>query len=152
VIYHSACKQNVVLWSQENLHFTLEVENNPTHIMLWAGVTANHFSGPYVSEGPVKGTTYPVMLWNWLIHELMNRGIMEQVWFQHNGASAHFMLTAHDVLQDNFPGWWIGRGSPTSSPLPWPPRGPDLTTLNSSLWGFIKGKVVANQYNTNNEL
>jgi hypothetical protein len=41
----------------------------------------------------------------------------------------------------------IGRGSPTSpAPLPWPPRSPDLTTQDNSLWGIIKGRVAARRY------
>jgi hypothetical protein len=38
-----------------------------------------------------------------------------------------------------FPGWWIERGSEASpAPFAWPLRGPDLTTPDNALWGFIK--------------
>jgi hypothetical protein len=40
---------------------------------------------------------------------------MEDVWLQHDGAPAHFTLTVCDILNEHFPGRWIGRGSPTSS-------------------------------------
>jgi hypothetical protein len=60
------------------------------------------------------------------------------------GAPAHFALSVRDILNERFPGRWIGRDSPTSpAPLPWPPHSPDLITPDSSLWGIIKGFVVA---------
>ena len=53
----------------------------------------------------------------------------------------------------HFPGRWIGRGSPTSpSPLPWPPRSPELTTPDNSLWGIIKARVAVRRYNNNENL
>jgi hypothetical protein len=48
-------------------------------------------------------------------------------------------LHVHDYLNETFPWWWIGRGSEASpAPFAWPPRSPDLTTLDNALWGFIK--------------
>ena len=74
-------------------------------------------------------------------------------WLQHDGAPAHFALSVCDVLNEHFPGRWIGLGSPTSpSPLSWPPCNPDLTTPDSSLWGIIKGGVAVHRYNNNEDL
>ncbi|GFG30996.1 hypothetical protein Cfor_07983 [Coptotermes formosanus] len=65
----------------------------------------------------------------------------------------HTSLSVRDVLNEHFPCRWIGRGLPTSpAPLPWPPRSPDRTTPDSSLWGIIKGRVAARRYNNNEEL
>ena len=56
-------------------------------------------------------------------------------------------------LNERFPGRSFGRGSPTSpAPLPWPPRNPDLTTPDNSLWGIIKERVAARRYNNNEDL
>ena len=38
------------------------------------------------------------------------------------------------------------------APLPWPPRSPDLTTPDNSLWVIIKGRVAARRYNNNKDL
>jgi len=90
------------------------------------------------------------MLETWLIPQLRDRGLLDDVWLQHAGA--HFALSVRDVLNDRFPGRWTGRGSPTSpAPLPWPPRSPDLTTPDISLWGVIKGRVAARRYNNNED-
>ena len=75
------------------------------------------------------------------------------MWLQHAGTPAHFALSVHDVLNERFAGRSIGRGSPTSpAPWPWPPRSPDLTTPDNSLWGIIKGRVAACRYNNNEDL
>ena len=45
------------------------------------------------------------------------------------------------------------RGSPVlPAPLAWPPRSPDLTICDNSLWRFIKGIVSQSRYNTTDEL
>ena len=48
-----------------------------------------------------------------------------------------------------FPVRWIGRGS---NSFAWPPRSPDLTTPDNSLWGFIKGQVSGIRYETIDQL
>ena len=48
------------------------------------------------------------------------------MWYQHDGAPAHFSIAARQVLNDKYPNRWIGRGGP----VPWPPRSPDLTPLD----------------------
>ena len=47
-------------------------------------------------------------------------GIRDDVWFQEDGAPAHYAFTKRDYLNDNFPEKWIGRGSVTSpAPMKW---------------------------------
>ena len=66
---------------------------------------------------------------------------------------AHCAITVREYLNEVFPGRWIGRGSPVlPAPLAWPPRSPDLTTYDNSLWGFKKGIVSQRRYNTTDEL
>jgi hypothetical protein len=45
-------------------------------------------------------------------------------------------------LNKYYPGCWIGCGSPSPMPLTWPPRIPDCSTQDNSLWGIIKGQVL----------
>jgi hypothetical protein len=104
-------------------------------------------------EEPLKGTAYLAVLRKWLLPELTSEGIMEHVWFQHDGTPAHFARTVRDSPNDNFSARWIGRGSPPSqSRRPWSARSFDLTTPDNSLWRFSEGKVAASRYNTNGEL
>jgi len=85
--------------------------------------------------------------------KLKDRGLLDDVWLQHDGAPAHFALSVRDVLNEHFPGHWIGHGTPTSlAPLPWPPQSPDLTTPGNLLWGIIKGRVAVHRYNNDEYL
>jgi len=134
-------------------NFMQELEHNPPHVMIWAGITSDYLIGPYFFDGPVNAASYWATLESWLIPQLRDRGLLDDVWLQHNGAPAHFALSVREILNERFPGRWIGRGSPTSlAPLPWSPHSPDLTTPDNSLWGIIKGRVAARRYNNNEDL
>ncbi|GFG32650.1 hypothetical protein Cfor_04753 [Coptotermes formosanus] len=153
VIYRSARDRNVVFWSKENPNITQELEHKPPHEMIWAGMTSDYLIAPYFFDGPVNVASYSAILGTWLIPQLRDSGLVDDVWLQHDRAPAHFALSVRDVLNEYFPGRWIGRGLPTSpAPLPWPPRSPDLTTPDNSLWGMIKGRVAARRYNNNEDL
>ena len=64
------------------------------------------------------------MLENWF-----NFVIESNVWFQQDGAPAHFAITVWKYLNEVFSSLRIGRGSATlPASLDWTPRNPDLTT------------------------
>ena len=79
--------------------------------MIWAGMVSDYLIGPYFSDGPVNGASYSAVLETWLIPQLRDRGLLDDVWLQHDGATAHFALSVRDVLNESFPGRSIGRGS-----------------------------------------
>ena len=47
-IYRRARDRNVVFCSKENPNFTQQLEHNPSHVMIWAGMTSDYLIGPYV--------------------------------------------------------------------------------------------------------
>ena len=152
-IYKSSRARNVICWSKENPHFYDELENNPPHVMIWAALDSRHFFGPFFFDGVVNQLRYLDMLQTWFLPLFRERVIEETCWFQQDGAPAHYAITVRECLNEVFSGRWIGRGSPVlPAPLGWPPRSPDLTTYNNSLWGFIKGIVSQSRYNTTDEL
>ncbi|KAI5731573.1 hypothetical protein M8J77_012532 [Diaphorina citri] len=57
--------------------------------------------------------------------------------YQHDGAPAHFARRSREVLDQFFPGNWIGRGGP----IPWPARSPDKNPIDYCVWGFIKDLI-----------
>lgn len=59
------------------------------------------------------------------------------MWYQHDGAAAHFLREVADELDEKFPNRWIGRNGPKK----WPARSPDLTKPDYFLWGYIKNLV-----------
>ena len=150
-IYRSVRDRNMVFWSKKNSNFTQELEHNEPHVMIWLGMTSDYLIGPYFFDGPVNAAAYSAMLEKWLIPHLRDRGLLDDVWLQQDGAPAHFALSVGDVFNENFPGRWIGLGSPTSpEPPPWSPRRPDLTIPENSLLGIIMRRVAARRYNNNN--
>ncbi|KAJ8945773.1 hypothetical protein NQ318_013129 [Aromia moschata] len=66
-------------------------------------------------------------------------------WFQLDGCPAHYTLLVRQWLHNHFSGRWIGRGR--DCPRPWPPRSPDLTTMDFYVWGRMKSKVNAEPVN-----
>ena len=69
------------MWSKSNPHFYHEVEHNPPHVMIWAGVSADHLIGQYFFEQSVNPKTYSPMIKDWLIPELDRLHIKDTVWF-----------------------------------------------------------------------
>ena len=133
-IYRSMKARNIYMWTNSNPHFHHEVEHNPPHVMIWAGVSADHLIGPYLFEHSVNQQTYSAMIKDWLIPELHRLHIKDTVWFQQDGAPAHYALSVKHLLNEIFPSRWIGRGSSAMpSPISWPPRSPDLSTADNSL-------------------
>jgi hypothetical protein len=61
-------------------------------------------------------------------------------------APTHFSLTVRQWLGRHYSGYWIGRGP--DAPVPWPPRSPDLNSVDLYLWGSIKNAVHANIVDT----
>jgi len=66
--------------------------------------------------------------------ETFEQEIVSRVIFMQDGAHPHFSCFVNDVLNEKFPDAWIGRGGP----IPWPPRNPDLSSLDFSLWGTLR--------------
>jgi hypothetical protein len=56
------------------------------------------------------------------------------MWFQRDGAPAHFSAQTQQHLNTQFPDRWLGRGGPVL----WPARSPDLNPLDFFLWGHLK--------------
>ena len=74
--------------------------------------------------------------------------VRQWLWFQHDGAPAHFALDVREYLNNVFPNHWIGRGSPVQ----WPPRSPDLTPMDFFIWVEMKCLVYETLIDTPEEL
>ncbi|GFW86614.1 uncharacterized protein TNCV_4333981 [Trichonephila clavipes] len=70
------------------------------------------------------------------------------MWFQHDGAPAHFSADVRSVLDAAYPGRWFGQGGPVN----WPARSPDLSCLDFFLWGHIKSLVYASPIDSDEAL
>ncbi|GFV84063.1 uncharacterized protein TNCV_3037251 [Trichonephila clavipes] len=83
------------------------------------------------------------MITNFFIPELNNQDVQE-LWFQHDGATSHRARATIDLLKDTFRDRLISRFGPVN----WPPRSCDLTPLDYFLWGYVKSLVYADKPQT----
>jgi hypothetical protein len=142
----------IVFWVKESVNFTVELEHSPPHVQ-WTGTTATYLIGSYFFKWPIDTVSYAGMLETWLIPQRGDRGLMQDVWLQHGGESAHLAIAVCIVLSEHCLGCWIGRGIPTSpTPLSWPIHTPDLTTLGNFWWGIINRQVAAHHCHNNDDL
>ncbi|GFU05015.1 transposable element Tc3 transposase [Trichonephila clavipes] len=83
------------------------------------------------------------MITNFFIPELNNHDVQE-LWFQHDGATCHTARAAIDLLKDTIGDHLISRFGPVN----WPSRFCDLTPLDYFLWGYVKPLIYADELQT----
>lgn len=136
-------RHNCRYWCQENPYEYREAHTQrPQKQNVWAGILANEIIGPFFIDGNLDGLKYLLLLHNEIVPAMRASATRQnipwnEVYFQQDGAPAHFLRMVRDYLDLVFPNRWIGRGGP----ILWPPRSPDLTPLDYFLWGYLKDKV-----------
>lgn len=143
--------KNRVYWANENPRVTLDVHHsyNPK-VLVWCGMHGNTIIGPYFFDGTVDGKAYLHLLQSFLKLYLESLDATKRVsmYFQQDGASAHYMKSVRTWLTGTFAEQWIGRGGPVN----WPARSPDLTPLDFFLWNRLKSVVYEHQPTSLNHL
>ncbi len=134
-------RHNTVYWSPSNPKIVLEQDKLGETVMVWAGIWSGGRISPYIFNGPVNAESYLKLLNEYLWPEISAKVSRDRLWFQQDGAPAHFSRIVRQWLDSHFPKRWIGR----QSDMPWPPRSPDLTTADFFLWGYLKDKVYRRQ-------
>ena len=122
--------RNSHIWDNTNPH-AIAVRNHQQRfsVNIWAGIVGTHLLGPVILPGRLTGaaylqflqTTLPVLL------ESVPLAMRRNLWFQHDGAPAHFSVDTRAQLTIDYGDQWIGRGGPVA----WPVRLPDLMPLFS---------------------
>ncbi|GFT15606.1 uncharacterized protein TNCV_4985481 [Trichonephila clavipes] len=116
---------------------------------VWCALWAGGIIGPYFfknDEGhnvTVNGDRYRAMITNFFIPELNNH-VVQELWFQQDGATCHTARATIDLLKDTFGDRLISRFGPVN----WPTRSCDLTPLDYFLWGYVKSLVYADKPQT----
>ncbi|CAF3776126.1 unnamed protein product [Rotaria sp. Silwood1] len=82
-----------------------------------------------------------------MIPQLEKHSSFESMIWQQDGAPPHYGLVVREYLNDTF-SHWIGR----RETIEWPPRSPDLTPCDFSLWGIIKDRVYTQNPSNINQL
>lgn len=136
-------RHNCRYWCQENPNEIIEAHTQrPQKRNVWAGILANEIIGPFFIDGNLDGPKYLLLLHNEIVPSMRASATRQNipwadVFFQQDGAPAHFSRMVRDYLDLVFPNRWIGR----HGTIFWPPRSPDLTPLDFFLWGYLKDKV-----------
>jgi hypothetical protein len=108
---------------------------------VWAGIVGDCLVGPHVLPHRLTGNHYR----DFLLHNLPNLledvplAVRARMWYMHDGTPTYFSRAVRDVLNNTYHDRWIGKGGPTA----WPPRSPDLNSLDSYLWGHLNTLVYA---------
>ena len=139
------------VWAEENPHAVVESNHqNQFSVNVWVGIVENHIIGSFFLPERLNGNIYrrfleedlPILL------EEVPLLIRDRMWFMHDGAPAHFSLEVREFLNRTFNNRWAGRGGPQ----PWPPRSPDLNSLDFFLWAHLKTLVYSTPVNSVEEL
>jgi hypothetical protein len=143
--------RNSHLWNDENPHAKhIRTHQQRFSVNIWAAILGDQLIGPFVLPPRLNGNNYLQFLRETLpelIEDVM-LFVRNQMWYQHDGAPAHFSRAVRDYLDQTYPGRWIGKGGPVA----WPPRSPDLTSLDFFLWGHVKSLVYATPVETVEDL
>ena len=139
------------VWAHENPRVVRR--SNSQHrfsVNTWAGMIGDQLIGPVVLPNRLNAHEYLNFLQNNLgiLLEDVPLNARQNMYYQNDGAPAHYGLHVREWLSENFPRRWIGR----NGPIPWPPRSPDLNPLDYYLWGRMKALVYETEVNTQEEL
>lgn len=136
-------RHNCRYWCESNPNEYREAHTQrPKKRNVWAGILGNEIIGPFFIDGNLDGAKYILLLHNQIVPAMRVSAARQNipwvdVYFQQDGAPAHFAVLVRQYLDLVFPNRWIGR----LGPMEWPARSPDLTPLDFYLWGFVKDSL-----------
>lgn len=127
------------------------IVQKPLHsarVTIWCAISAHGLLGPYFIEDKegnaltVTQERYRGLVIEPFLQDLKRfcraRNIqMNRQWYQQDGATSHTARESLAMLQKNFPGRIISRGTD----FPYPSHSPDLTPPDAYLWGMLKESV-----------
>jgi hypothetical protein len=101
--------------------------------------------GPVVLLKRLTGAVYHHFLVNGLplLLELVPLHKQQHMWFMHDGALTHFLLTVRRHLNLTFDEQWRGRGDPVN----WPAQSFHLNPVEFWLWGHLMPLVCSTSIN-----
>lgn len=142
---------NLHEWQPENPHVKRESSfQRRFSVNVWCGIIGNNFIGPILLPERLNSQNYLEFLNETAPTVLDSIPLMMRNTFlyQQDGAPAHYGRQVLNWFDINYPGRWIGR----SGPIAWPARSPDLTPLDFSVWGYLKGEVYKTNIQTREQL
>lgn len=144
-------RHNCHYWSDTNPHWYRSVDRQHRwSLIVWCGIVNGYLIGPYFFNGNVNTNTYLELIRDRLPEMLEDVDLetRRRLWFQQDGAPAHFARQVRNFLDVTYGQQWIGRGGPVN----WPPCSPDLTSPDFYLWGYLKNVVYAERPTTRDDM
>jgi hypothetical protein len=126
-------RHNCCYWASSNPHIQIPIKQFASGIMVWCGITSAGIIGPYFFNETVVADNYLATLNDYLWPQIKRK----RMYFQQDGAGAHYAVQVRNWLDEKLPGRWIGR----RGPIEWPARSPDLSPCDFFLWGYLKDIV-----------
>jgi hypothetical protein len=130
-------RHNVRVWGLENPHETIEHARGSPKLNVFCALSAKNVLRALLFLGTdhYRHCIYWQMeLW---LKSQLEEGRGNTLFFQQNGAPPHFHRNMTQFLNNRLSGRRTGRGGQTV----WPPRSPDLTSLDLFLEGRVKDTV-----------
>ncbi|GFU26152.1 transposase-like protein [Trichonephila clavipes] len=144
---------NSHFWAAANPHVTrTRAAQDRFLVNVWAGILGDHQIGPYILPDRLTGPRYLIFL-EQVLPELLDSAHVtaatrSSMWFQQDGAPAHFSISVRNHLDATCGERLIGHGGPVH----WPPRSPDLSCLDYFFWEQMKSLVYETPVNSTEEL
>jgi hypothetical protein len=90
-------RHNTVYWASENQHVEIEKDVNATGATAWVGICAAGLVSPFFFYQTAAGERYVAVLNNEFLPAVANYPNIDEMWFQNDGASAHYSIIAQMV-------------------------------------------------------
>ena len=114
---------------------------------VWLAVSRRRFIGPIFFQETINAARYREQILDVFVNQLLPEEL-ESGYFQQDGATAHTTRENLRYLEEFYDDRIISlRANPE-----WPPRSPDLTPLDFSVFGWMKDSIYKNRVHTLEEL
>ena len=132
-------RRNTNYWAAANPHkYEMIKFQGRSSLNVWCGMLGNQIIGPLFYRGSLTGQRYLQFLQNDIedLLEGLPLQIYNNIIWQQDGAPPHAVREVVVYLNGRY-NEWIGR----NGTLHWPPNSPDITPMDTFLWGHLKNVV-----------
>lgn len=108
-------RHNCRYWCEEDPNEYLEAHTQtPQKLNVWAGILGDEIIGPFIIDGDLDGSIYVLLLHNQIVSAMRTSAIRQNidwldVYFQKDGAPAHWSVLVRTYLDLVLPNRWMGR-------------------------------------------
>ncbi|KAJ8981376.1 hypothetical protein NQ317_000243 [Molorchus minor] len=144
-------RKNTHFWSVENPHYIKDIKfQGRQSFSVWCGILNNRILGPVFYRYSLTGPRFLNMMANEIEACLEEIPIVNynnnMIWHQ-DGAPCHNTIAVTHFLNNKYEEW-IGK----FGTIRWAPNSPDLSLLDTFLWGHLKNECYKQRTENINQL